>query len=424
MNTLSDVLRMLGDPRWAELPAEALALLEPLPPSPALVDALTEVAATEIAPRPQRPGDRLGRTRAHTRRPARRRPPGEGTGVSRLCPRTPRRRRCTRRHARGDQPRHPSRARPRSRHLAQQPGHPAVGVSGPGGSTRPTPHAASHMPPPADWPRWARSTNASTLAPLIDAGRLDEALTVAAALAEHLEDDQSTLAEVRCVQARIHTLRGQAIETSGYLDWIETISRDEGSADSIVDGLGAAAHRPHRARKPRPRRNTPHRNHRNTQHPQHPLLRRVPAGTRPHRAHTRRPDLAQALTTDYDPRTPYAHHALMTTTAMHLPKPAAGTKQPQTAMPTPPTAGTSSALVPEQAFAYSGQGRCLIHLDQPHQADSSAPPSPRTLHPTRRETSPRRHRHAPGTSQRAQRRSTTLRLAPPFDPLTAFPRHI
>ena len=47
MNKLSDALRMLGDPRWAELPAEALALLEPLPASPALVEALTEVAATE-----------------------------------------------------------------------------------------------------------------------------------------------------------------------------------------------------------------------------------------------------------------------------------------------------------------------------------------------------------------------------------------
>ena len=30
-------------------------------------------------------------------------------------------------------------------------------------------------------------------------------------------------------------------ETTGYLDWIETFGRDEGSADSIVDGLGTAA---------------------------------------------------------------------------------------------------------------------------------------------------------------------------------------
>ena len=48
MATLGNVLRRLGDPRQWTLPAEALALLEPLPPGPELVEALTEVAATEI----------------------------------------------------------------------------------------------------------------------------------------------------------------------------------------------------------------------------------------------------------------------------------------------------------------------------------------------------------------------------------------
>ena len=45
MATLSSVLGRLGDPGWAELPGEALALLEPSAPGPELVDALTEVAA-------------------------------------------------------------------------------------------------------------------------------------------------------------------------------------------------------------------------------------------------------------------------------------------------------------------------------------------------------------------------------------------
>ena len=48
MHTLSIVLFRLGDPRWADLPSEALALLEPLPPGPALVEALTEVARVEM----------------------------------------------------------------------------------------------------------------------------------------------------------------------------------------------------------------------------------------------------------------------------------------------------------------------------------------------------------------------------------------
>ena len=48
MHTLASVLFRHGDPRWADLPSEALALLEPLPPGPALVEALTEVARVEM----------------------------------------------------------------------------------------------------------------------------------------------------------------------------------------------------------------------------------------------------------------------------------------------------------------------------------------------------------------------------------------
>ena len=47
MGTLSRVLSLLGDERWAELPAEALSLLEPLGPSSGLVDALGEAASAE-----------------------------------------------------------------------------------------------------------------------------------------------------------------------------------------------------------------------------------------------------------------------------------------------------------------------------------------------------------------------------------------
>ena len=47
MGTLGMVFSALGDPRAWTLPAEALALLEPLGPSPELVGALTEVAAVD-----------------------------------------------------------------------------------------------------------------------------------------------------------------------------------------------------------------------------------------------------------------------------------------------------------------------------------------------------------------------------------------
>jgi class 3 adenylate cyclase/tetratricopeptide (TPR) repeat protein len=47
MVALSDVLRHLSDQRGYELPAEALALLESLPPGPELVEVLTDMAATK-----------------------------------------------------------------------------------------------------------------------------------------------------------------------------------------------------------------------------------------------------------------------------------------------------------------------------------------------------------------------------------------
>ena len=64
---------------------------------------------------------------------------------------------------------------------------------------------------------------------------------LASALTEHLDDDQVALAEVRSVQARIHTLRGQPARAADYLEWLETTSRDAGAAEGLVFGLGAAA---------------------------------------------------------------------------------------------------------------------------------------------------------------------------------------
>ncbi len=47
MTRLGVVLARLADPRWADLPTEALALLEPLLPGPALLEALGQVASVE-----------------------------------------------------------------------------------------------------------------------------------------------------------------------------------------------------------------------------------------------------------------------------------------------------------------------------------------------------------------------------------------
>ena len=77
MITLTRVIGVLADPRGWALPAEALAVLEPLPPGPEHVAALTEAAACEALQGRQRGRDRLRRAGARAGRAAR---------AARACP--------------------------------------------------------------------------------------------------------------------------------------------------------------------------------------------------------------------------------------------------------------------------------------------------------------------------------------------------
>ena len=88
--TLGSVLVRLGDPRSWTLPAEALALLEPLGPVPELVDALTEVAVVERLQGRVRGRDRHRRSGARPRRGARPRSPRARPRLPRHGPRRPR----------------------------------------------------------------------------------------------------------------------------------------------------------------------------------------------------------------------------------------------------------------------------------------------------------------------------------------------
>ena len=81
----------------------------------------------------------------------------------------------------------------------------------------------------------------------------------------------------------------------------------------------------------------------------------------------REPEIARSLSKDYQPRTPYAHHALITAdaalsedrgdhqAAAHGYADAAGRWE-------------RFGVVPEHAYALQGHGRCLISLGQPHEA--------------------------------------------------------
>ncbi len=399
MHTLSDALRVLGDPRWAELPAEALALLEPLPANAALVDALTEVAATEISG-PSPGGHRLGRTRAHTRRPARSWPPCAGRSAT---------------------------AAP----LADASAMPVASTtcemrsgSPPSGQGREVAILHNNL----GILLWAYHGPQAALAEL----RTGIAYASTRGLAEMAAATNATMLDSthRHGPARrgTHTRRPRSQNTSNDdpptsprcartgadphpprpADRDSRLSRlarnhqpRRGTADSMVNWPGGS--------RPRPRRSsetTAAPQHSSPKSPRHPkpatpLLRRLPARARPRRARPRRPDLAQALTTDWR-----RHHPLRTPRTRHhhghtRRSPPATTPQP-TATPTPPTAGTSSGLSPSKDSLSLGHGRCLINLGQPQEA---AP----ILHQARalfgspwRGTRARRDRHSPPTSCRPQ----------------------
>ena len=49
------------------------------------------------------------------------------------------------------------------------------------------------------------------------------------------------LTEVRALELRILTLRGQAARMADSLDWLESASRETGSAEDVLIGLGSSA---------------------------------------------------------------------------------------------------------------------------------------------------------------------------------------
>ena len=78
--------------------------------------------------------------------------------------------------------------------------------------------------------------------------------------------------------------------------------------------------------------------------------------------------IAQSLGEDYQPRTPYAHHALD-----HQPTAALAEARGDHQAAADGYADAAGrwerfGVIPEHAFALQGNGRCLINLGQPHEA--------------------------------------------------------
>jgi hypothetical protein len=77
------------------------------------------------------------------------------------------------------------------------------------------------------------------------------------------------------------------------------------------------------------------------------------------------PDRTTPKGTDYQPHTPYAHHALITATAALA---EAGGDHQVAANGYAARRWQQFGVIPEHAYALQGHGRCLINVNQPYEA--------------------------------------------------------
>ena len=165
---------------------------------------------------------------------------------------------------------------------------------------------------------------------------------------------------VRCAEARILTLRGQAAQAAGWLDWLESTARETGSVIFTVVGLGTAA----LARAGLGQNDAAA-----------TLLAQVEATPGAHdlnyysllpsmvRTALRIGDqqLAEQLAGRVEPRYPIAEHALVAANAA-LAEARGDLQAAAHAYADAADRWQNFGFVPEQAFALLGQGRCLTAL--------------------------------------------------------------
>ena len=369
MGELGNVLARLGDPRTWTLPAEALALLEPLGPSPALVGALTEVAradaiqgrsedAIRLADRALGLASELGLARparALGYRGGARAELGDAGGI-------------------GDYR--------EAIELATEAGqgrevallHLNLGEAlwcfeGPAACLEVL-RAGIAYAKPRGLTEMVDALNADvTLRVLLDTGEHEEVLSLVAEMAPRLEASGNVwdLAWIRAAHVRISALRGQGAEATESLEWLVPAARGLEDLQSVVLGLGAAALA--RAGLGQDEaaaallgevESFPHA--RDDQNYPAVLAAMVRAALQ-----IGEPELAERLVGGLEPRYPYAEHALVAANA--------ALTEARGDLPTAADAYADAAgrwerigVVPEQAFALLGRGRCLLGLSRTTEA--------------------------------------------------------
>jgi len=368
MGTLAQVLRRLGDPRQRTLPMEALALLEPLGPSPERVAALTEVALVQALhgepedgisvadsalglaeeldlPRPARALGYLATSRASL---------GDPGGLQDFR---------------------------EAIELATEAGqgrevallHNNLGwhlwrFEGPAASLEVLREGMAYAET-RGLTEMLDQLIASTLDVLVDTGEHDEALGIAAEMVPRLETtgDVFNLNGVRAVQARILAMRGHVVRVASGLDWLEASSREMGSLEDIVGGLGSAAIARAGLRQGETTASLL------TEAETFPGARDTPYYTALLPAMVRtalgigNADLAERLVSGVELRSLYAEHALVAANAA-LTEARGDLQSAAAAYADAADRWERFGVVPEQAFALLGHGRCLLGLSRPTEA--------------------------------------------------------
>jgi len=367
MGLLCDVLREYGDPRWMELPDQAVALLEPLAPGPELVEALSYRAASEylqghndealrFAEQSLSLADQLGLerpARALGRRGVARTNLGDPRGFDDL------RQAIAQASGAGDGL--------AAVHLYNNLGVALRTFEGPRASLEVLDTAIAFAQQ-RGLSQWAAMTTCSKLDSLFDAGAFDEALALAAGLADRTGDDEVwNLAWVRALVTLVLALRGRAAEVADTLNWLETTTRESGSSQHANFCLGAAALA--RAAMGQAREAValiaaieanPGAREDAYYDTVLPALVRTAAALGDQ-------ELALRLVNGVEARNPQAEHALAAVNAIlaeaHDDLPAAAEGYAGAA-----DRWHAFGVVPEQAFALLGQGRCLVALGRHREA--------------------------------------------------------
>ncbi|HEY6566374.1 MAG TPA: hypothetical protein VI341_02550, partial [Actinomycetota bacterium] len=242
MDTLGVVSRSLGDPRWMHLPDEALAMLEPLPPSPQLVGALLSASTRESLqgrhanalrfaeralsladeldlPRPARAMGLAANSRIEM---------GDADGLQEFREAIELASQAGRGRLAAD--------------LTNSLGVCLWAFEGPAAALQVFREGVSFADA-RGLSAQSDNNSVSALDALVDMGGYDEVSVVAANMSPRLEASGNVfgLSVIRATLARIATLQGRANEVAGSLDWLEASTRSLGSAEFMVFGLGSSA---------------------------------------------------------------------------------------------------------------------------------------------------------------------------------------